>query len=100
MPLVFANISASSSETSILKPGIDSSLSKVPPEKPSPRPLIFTTGTPQLATKGAKIRVVVSATPPVECLSTLIPSIDDKSKVEPELAIASVSSEVSSVSRF
>ena len=84
----------------MLKPGMDSSLSSVPPEKPSPLPLIFTTGTPQLATSGASIRVVVSATPPVECLSTFMPSTEDRSKVSPEFAIAIVRSEVSSLSRF
>ena len=100
MPLFFANSRACFSDTAMLKPGMDSSLSSVPPENPRPRPLILTTGTPQLATKGARISVVVSATPPVECLSTFMPSTDERSKVSPELAIAMVSSEVSSLSRF
>ena len=98
--LVFANLRASASVISILKPGMDSNLSRVPPEKPRPLPLIFTTGTPQLATSGARISVVVSATPPVECLSTFIPSTEDKSKLSPEFAIAIVKSDVSSLSKF
>jgi hypothetical protein len=35
-----------------------------------PRPLIFPTGTPQAATIGPTAIVVLSPTPPVECLST------------------------------
>ena len=58
---------------------MDSNLSIVPPVCPKPLPLILATGTPKLATKGAKIRVTLSPTPPVECLSTFIPSIADKS---------------------
>src|SRR5699024_8757715 len=58
----------------------DSNLSTVPPVWPSPRPLILATGTPREATSGANTRVVVSPTPPVECLSTLIPEIADKSR--------------------
>ena len=50
-----------------------SNLSVVPPVWPKPRPLILATGTPQAATRGASTRVVVSPTPPVECLSTLTP---------------------------
>ncbi|MPN14407.1 hypothetical protein SDC9_161734 [bioreactor metagenome] len=71
-----ANVASS---ISTWKPGIDSSLSSVPPVCPNPRPLIFATGTPQLATNGAKTSVVVSPTPPVECLSTLIPSMAERS---------------------
>ena len=53
------------------KPGIDSSLSSVPPVCPRPRPDIIGTGTPHAATSGARISDVLSPTPPVLCLSTL-----------------------------
>ena len=42
----------------------------MPPVWPSPRPLIFPNGTPQAATIGPTASVVLSPTPPVECLST------------------------------
>ena len=71
-------------------PEIDSNLSSVPPVCPNPRPLIFATGTPIEATRGPKIREVLSPTPPVECLSTLMPSIADKSTTSPLLTIACV----------
>jgi hypothetical protein len=67
-----------------------SSLSSVPPECPSPRPLIIGTGTPQAATHGARTRETLSPTPPVECLSTLIPGIPDRSAIAPERVIAVV----------
>ena len=82
----------------ILKPGIDSNLSKVPPVCPKPLPLILANLAPQLATIGPKTRLVLSPTPPVECLSTLTPGIDDKSHVSPELIIASVRLKISSFS--
>jgi hypothetical protein len=80
-------------------PGIDSSLSSVPPVWPSPLPLIFAIGTPQAATSGASTSVVVSATPPVECLSTFVPGIDERSTTLPERTIASVSHTVSPAER-
>ena len=76
-------------------PGIDSSLSSVPPVKPSPRPDILATFAPQAAHSGATISVVVSPTPPVECLSTVGPSISPRSSRSPESAISIVSSTVS-----
>ena len=57
----------------VLNPGILSSLSTVPPVCPRPRPLILATLTPQAATMGPVTRVVLSPTPPVLCLSALIP---------------------------
>ncbi len=75
---------------------MDSSLSSVPPEKPSPRPLIIGTGTPQAATRGANGSDILSPTPPVECLSTLSPGIPDRSATVPERIIASVYHAVSS----
>ena len=68
---------------SIWKPLMDSNLSMVPPVWPKPRPLILATGTPKLATKGTKTKVTLSPTPPVECLSTLIPGIADRSNCCP-----------------
>ena len=62
------------------KPGIDSSLSSVPPVWPRPRPQSLATGTPQAATSGATTSVVLSPTPPVECLSATGRPIDDRSR--------------------
>ena len=83
----------SSVESSTRKPGIDSSLSSVPPVCPSPRPLIFANGTPQAATIGATAIEVLSPTPPVECLSTTLrPSAECRSTVSPVAIIAFVRS--------
>jgi len=76
-------------------PGIASSLSSVPPVCPSPRPDTIGTGTPQAATIGARQIDTLSPTPPVECLSTLIPGTDDRSSTSPLRSIASVNSLVS-----
>ena len=81
---------------SVLNPGIASNLSIVPPVCPSPRPLIFATLTPKLATIGATTRLVLSPTPPVECLSTRKPLISEKSKHSPESRTAKVRAVVSS----
>ena len=75
---------------SMFTPGMDSSLSSVPPVCPRPRPDILATVPPQAATKGATIKVVVSPTPPVECLSTLTPLRGDRSTVSPLCIITSV----------
>ncbi|RNA42541.1 hypothetical protein BpHYR1_000973 [Brachionus plicatilis] len=53
-----------------LKPGMDSSLSSVPPVKPRPRPLIIGILRPHAAKAGAKGSEILSPTPPVLCLST------------------------------
>ena len=58
-----------SSECITFTPGIDSSLSKVPPVCPNPLPEIIGTQTPIDARSGAKIRDTQSPIPPVECLS-------------------------------
>ena len=50
-------------------PGMLASLSSVPPVCPSPRPEIIGTKAPQAATTGARMRLTLSPTPPVECLS-------------------------------
>ena len=81
---------ASESETRM--PGIDSSLSSVPPVCPSPRPLIFATSAPQAASSGASTSVVLSPTPPVECLSATGHGHETRS---PEASIASSSATVS-----
>ena len=77
-------------------PGTDSSLSSVPPVKPSPRPDILATFTPQAATRGTRTRLVVSPTPPVECLSAFTPRMALRSSVSPETAISIVRFSVSS----
>ena len=83
--------------SSTLKPCIDSNLSIVPPVCPKPLPDILATGTPKEATNGATIKLILSPTPPVECLSTFTPSIFDKSIVSPELIMALVKAEISSL---
>ncbi len=50
-------------------------------------PDILATVTPTLATNGARINVVVSPTPPVECLSTLIQSMGPKSITSPNVQL-------------
>ena len=95
IPISFTFSMNFSSESSTENPLNDSSLSIVPPVWPSPLPLIFATGTPHEATIGAKSIVVVSPTPPVECLSTLIPWILSRFKVSPEWTIDIVKSAVS-----
>ena len=78
---------------------MDSILSTVPPVKPRPLPLILAIGTPQADARGATMSVVLSPTPPVECLSTLMPLIGDRSMVSPEYLMALVRLKVSSLSR-
>ena len=81
----------SSVVSSTRKPGIDSSLSSVPPVWPRPRPLILAKGTPQAATIGPTAIEVLSPTPPVECLSTTLrPSAVRRSTVSPVAIIACV----------
>ena len=82
-------------DCSMFVPGMDSSLSKVPPVWPRPLPLIFATVPPHAATSGATINVVVSPTPPVECLSSLIPGKSLRSTTSPECIILIVRSAVS-----
>ena len=53
------------------------------------------TGTPSDATMGASTSVVLSPTPPVECLSTLTPLMAERSTVSPEWAMSMVSIAVS-----
>ncbi len=77
------------------RPGMASSLSRVPPVCPSPLPESFATGTPQAAATGPITMVVLSPTPPVECLSTLIPGMGDRSISSPDAAIQPVKKAVS-----
>ena len=72
-------------------------LSTVPPVWPRPRPLNMGQGTPQAATMGPRIRVVLSPTPPVLCLSTLMPGTEERSIRLPESRMARVRARVSSV---
>ena len=75
--------------TSARHPGIDSSLSSVPPVCPRPRPESCGTATPHAATIGANGRVILSPTPPVECLSLVGRDSPEKSSRSPERIIAS-----------
>ena len=72
------------------QPGIDSSLSSVPPVWPSPRPDSCGTAPPQAATSGVSGRVILSPTPPVECLSTVGRGTADRSSRSPLAIIAAV----------
>ena len=85
----------SASESDALYPGIDSSLSAVPPVRPRPRPVSDGTATPQLAARGWITRDSLSPTPPVECLSAVGRRISDQSRHSPESRIACVSASVS-----
>ena len=76
-------------------PGTLSILS-MPPVWPRPRPLILAIFTPQAAAMGAMTRVVLSPTPPVECLSTLTPAMGLRSTISPLRAMTSVRMAVSS----
>ena len=86
----------SSSESAVRKPGIDSSLSSVPPVWPRPRPDIIGTAAPHATASGARISDVLSPTPPVLCLSTGMPNWPSNSMRTPDRTIASVSCAVSS----
>jgi hypothetical protein len=80
---------------SVRSPGMASSLSIVPPVCPRPRPESFATWQPAAASSGATTNVVVSPTPPVECLSTVGPRSPERSTVSPEATNASVSATAS-----
>ena len=83
--------------SSTFRPGIAENLSTVPPVWPRPRPLNMAQGTPQAATMGPRIRVVLSPTPPVLCLSTLTPGTEERSIRAPESRMPRVRARVSSV---
>ena len=68
----------------------DSILSIVPPVWPKPLPLSFGNLYPSDAKIGPIINVTLSPTPPVECLSTLKPSIKDRSTISPDEIIVLV----------
>src|SRR5580765_171190 len=74
-----------------------SSLSSVPPVWPKPRPEIIGTKPPHAAMIGASIRLTLSPTPPVECLSRTGPGrfAPAQSSTSPECVIACVSATVS-----
>src|SRR5664279_4275843 len=73
-----------------------SSLSNVPPVWPSARPLIMGTASPQAAAMGATRKLVLSPTPPVECLSTATLPRRWGENFSPESRMAMVRERVSS----
>jgi hypothetical protein len=77
------------------QPGMLSSLSSVPPVCPRPRPDSCGTATPNTATSGASGRVILSPTPPVECLSEVGLSSAAKLIRSPLAIIAIVRSRIS-----
>ncbi len=96
IPVLLTDFKNSSVLSSALKPGMDSSLSMVPPVCPRPRPDILATGMPAAATMGARAMEVLSPTPPVLCLSTFMPGISDRSSCSPDSLMHWVSITVSS----
>src|SRR5690606_34275399 len=94
-PTSASTASISPVDSDARQPGIDSSLSSVPPVCPSPRPDSCGTYAPQAATSGASGRVILSPTPPVECLSAVGRSRTDQSIRSPESIIAAVQSAIS-----
>jgi len=85
----------SSSGISTRKPGMASSLSRVPPVWPRPRPLIFTNAAPAAAISGTSTMLVLSPTPPVLCLSTVGRPIPSHSSSRPLATMARVMASVS-----
>src|SRR5690606_8862902 len=81
--------------SSTRSPGMLSSLSRVPPVWPKALPESLATGAPAAATRGATTRVVLSPTPPLECLSTLMPGSELRSTWRPDRAMARVRAAVS-----
>ncbi len=88
----------SSSPRSVLRPGMLSSLSRVPPVCPRALPDIMGTFTPIEAIRGANMMLTLSPTPPVECLSILVPVTPPRSSLLPVASMASVRATVSSMS--
>lgn len=87
--------SISSLDSSARQPGMDSSLSRVPPVWPRPRPDSWGTAAPQAATRGASGSVILSPTPPVECLSAVGRGSEEKSMRSPLAIIAAVQRAIS-----
>jgi len=75
---------------------MDSNLSSVPPVCPSPRPAACGTAPPHAMTMGTRGIVILSPTPPVECLSTVGLPRPVKLIRSPEAIIASVMTRISS----
>lgn len=94
-PVVSRTFSISALERWARQPGMDSSLSRVPPVWPRPRPLSCGTAAPQAATSGARGRVILSPTPPVECLSVVGRESASKFIRSPEAIIAAVQRAIS-----
>ena len=67
----------------------------MPPVCPSPRPDSCGTATPHAATSGASGSVILSPTPPVECLSAVGRDSAEKSIRSPEAIIAAVQRAIS-----
>ncbi len=62
---------------------------------PRPLPESCGTATPHAATRGASGSVILSPTPPVECLSAVGRDSDEKSIRSPDAIIAAVQREIS-----
>jgi hypothetical protein len=86
----------SSFDSDARHPAIDSSLSSVPPVCPRPRPDSCGTATPSDAMSGTSGSVILSPTPPVECLSMAGRPSPEKLRRSPLAIIAAVRSRISS----
>ncbi len=83
-----------------MNPAMASSLSSVPPVWPRPRPAACGTAAPQAITTGTSGMVILSPTPPVECLSTNASGLPSrrrspKSNRSPESIMAAVQRAIS-----
>ena len=98
-PAVCSTARISSFRNEDRHPLMASSLSRVPPVWPRPRPDSCGTAAPQLATSGARISDTLSPTPPVECLSTVGRPTPDRSSRSPDSIMAAVQVRSSAASR-
>jgi len=89
-PVSWSTAIISAVGSSARQPGMASSLSRVPPVWPRPRPDSCGTAAPHAATSGASTSETLSPTPPVECLSTVGARSAPRSSRSPELIMASV----------
>ena len=98
-PAVLSAVLSSSLLRLARQPGMASSLSRVPPVCPRPRPDSIGTAAPQLATSGASTSDTLSPTPPVECLSTDGRVRPARSRRSPDAIISPVQDRSSGPSR-
>ena len=89
-PIVSTFFWNSVKDKSVENPGMDSNLSRVPPVCPKALPLIMGIAIPAAARSGARMREILSPTPPVLCLSATNISRWEKSIRLPECTMISI----------